>query len=55
MHGEGEVKVSSDYEPIEIKKQGRGLPPIMSYHDGEKTGGEENLKLAGNRAQLWPG
>jgi hypothetical protein len=26
-HGEGEVKVSSDYEPIELKKQRRGLPP----------------------------
>jgi hypothetical protein len=49
-HGEGEVKVSSDYEPIEQKKQRRGSPPNLPCSGGEQTGGRGKTEIAGNTA-----
>jgi hypothetical protein len=44
-HDEGEVKVSSDYEPIEVKKTRERLTPKSQVAVADMVGGEPFPKI----------
>jgi hypothetical protein len=51
-HGKGEVKVSPDYELIEIKSEGGAYPQSTLCCGGKRTGDDEKPNLTDYNA--WP-